>query len=191
MQFILSYNTIITNVPVCHIIILHIIGYQKITKDKTSDADLANEEVAFQPQTWTSRPLSDVEVAFQLQMQRSRSNLRSGPRVLCQTRRSRSNLRHGGRQTRTSRPLSNAEVAFQFQPRRSQDVDLASFLYQTRRSRFNSNASLSRSAFQHRREHVSYASQHQSKVRIQRETRISAVTDSHEFGQLHPHFLST
>ena len=90
----------------------------------------------------------------------------------------------------TSHLLSDVEILCQTQ--RSPDADLASFVRrggrQTRRSRFNSNASLSSSAFQHRREPVSSASQHQSKVRVQHETRISAVTDSHELGQLHPIF---
>ena len=67
-------------------------------------------------------------------------------------------------QTRTSRPLSDADLAFQLKREPSS------------------------SAFQHRREPVSSASQHQSKVRVQRETRISAVTDSHELDQLHPIF---
>ena len=90
---------------------VHVVGYKKITKDEASDADLANAEVTFQPQTRTSRPLSDAEVAFQSQTRRSRSNLRRGSRVLCQTRRSHSNFRREGRQMRTSRPLSDAEVA--------------------------------------------------------------------------------
>jgi len=44
------------------------------------------------------------------------------------------------------------------------------------------------SAFQHKCEHVSSVSQHQSEVHVQRETRVSAVTDSHEIDQLHPIF---
>ena len=54
-----------------------IVGYQKITEDKASDASLLDAEIAFQPQTrtsrsnvrrggrqtQTSRPLSDAEVA--------------------------------------------------------------------------------------------------------------------------------
>ena len=100
--------------------------------------------------------------------------------------------------------MPNADPAFQPLTRRSPDANLASFVRrggrQTRRSHFNlrrgpqpaphfnSNASLSNSAFQHRHEPVSSASQHQSKVRVQRETRISAITDSHKLGQLHPIF---
>jgi len=58
-------------------------------------------------------------------------------------------------------------------------------------SRFNTNSSLRSfafqcepvsSAFQHRREPMSSASQHQSKVLVQRETRVSAVTDSRKLG---------
>ena len=45
------------------------VGYQKITEDKASDANLPDAEIAFQPQTRTSR-----------------SNVRRGPRVLCQMR---------------------------------------------------------------------------------------------------------
>ena len=117
------------------------------------------------------------------QMRRSRFNLRRGLRVLCQRR---------GRI-----PISDAEVA-RYRPRvlcqtrRLPDADLASFVRRGGRltwtSCFNSNAKLSSSAFQHRREPMSSASQHQSKVRVQRETRISAITDSHELGRLHPIF---
>ena len=92
-------------------------------------------------------------------------------------------------QTQTSRPLSDAEVAFQSLTRRSPDADLASFVrresHQTRTSHPLSNSSLSSSAFQHRREPASSASQHQSKVGVQRETCISAITDSHKLDQLH------
>ena len=166
------------------------VGYPKITKDETSDADLSTAEVAFQPQTRTSRPLSDKEVAFQSQTRRSRSNLRRGSRVLCQTRRSHSNFRRVGRQMWTSRSLSDADLAFQCQTRRSPDEALASFVRHGPRPapRFNSNVNLSSSAFQHRREPVSSASQNQSKIRVQRETCISSITDSHELGQLHPIF---
>ena len=106
-----------------------------------------------------------------------------------------SSVRRGGRI-----PTSDAEVARRgprilCQTRKSSDADLASFVRrggrQTRRSRFNSNASLSSFAFQHRREPVSSASQHQSEARVQREARISAITDSHELDQLHSNFLST
>ena len=74
------------------------VGYQKITKDEASDADLANAEVAFQPHTQTACPLSNAKVAFQSQARRSPdADLASF-------------VRRGGRQTRTSRPLSDAEV---------------------------------------------------------------------------------
>ena len=53
---------------------LSVVGCLKITEDKISDANLPNAEVAFQPQTRTSRPLSDAEV------------VRRGPRVSTQTR---------------------------------------------------------------------------------------------------------
>ena len=93
------------------------VGYKKITEDKASDANLPDAEIAFQPQTRTSRSLSNAEVA------------RHGPRVLSQTR-------------------------------RSPDADLASFVKHGPQPapRFNSNASLSSSAFQHRRKVVSSAS---------------------------------
>ena len=42
------------------------------------------------------------------------------------------------------------------------------------------------STFQHRHDPVSYVSQHQSELCVQRETRISTVTDSHKLDQLHP-----
>ena len=127
--------------PPIHITLDMIVGYQKITADKTSDANLPDAEIAFQPQTRTSRPLSDAEVA------------RRRPRIL----------------------MSDAQVAI----RGPQPTP-----------RFNSNASLSSSAFQHRREPVSSASQHQSEVRVQRETRVSSVTVSHDWVS-HSHVLPT
>ena len=79
-----------------------------------------------------------------------------------------SSVKRGGRI-----PTSDAEIARRgprilCQTRKSPDADLASFVKhggrQMRRSRFNSNASPSSSAFQHRRKPVSSASQYQSKV---------------------------
>jgi len=35
---------------------------------------------------------------------------------------------------------------------------------------------------------VNSASQHQSEVRVHRETRVSAITNNRELGQLHPIF---
>ena len=39
------------------------VGYQKITEDKASDANLPDAEIAFQPLTRTSRPLSDADLS--------------------------------------------------------------------------------------------------------------------------------
>ena len=139
---------------------------------------MPDAKVAFQPQT---RRSPDADLVFQCQTRRSPdANLASS-------------VRRGGRI-----PTSDVEVArrgpasFLSQTQKSSDADLASFVRrggrQTQRSRFNSNASLSSFVFQHRREPVSFASQHQSEVRVQREARISAITDSHELDQLHPIF---
>ena len=137
-------------------------------------------------------------------MQRSRSSLRRGPRVpmsdaevgrprprvLCQTRRS-----------------PDAVLAFQCQTRRSPDADLASFVRRGGRQMQTSHSNVRRgprvlcqmrtpanSVFQLKRKSeqlrvpVSSTSQHQSEVRVQCKTRISAITDIHKPRQLHPIF---
>ena len=144
------------------------VGCLKITEDKASDANLTDAEVAFLPQMWAS----------------------------CQTRGSHFNpnvdlasfVKRRGRILTPDANLAslpNAMVVLFFETQTSGSC----FNIKMRAcvaSRFNSNASLSSSALQHRREPGSSASQNQSKIRVQRETCISAITDSHK-----SHFLST
>ena len=90
---------------------LAVVGYQKITEDKASDANLPDAEIAFQPQRGPPVPMSDAEVA------------RRRPRVLCQTRRSPDADLAFQCQTRTSRPLSmrtSANSAFQLKHKSEQ-----------------------------------------------------------------------
>jgi len=159
---------------------------------------MPNVKITFQPKCG-SRVLC--------QMWRSRSNLRREPQLICGPQpvqrpisdsdlasnckhrsqpESPSNLKRGFHQQygariafcakRNSRSaLQYADLRVMFQ---HQNASLRSFLLQFQYKPMSS-------AFQHRREPVSSASQHQSKVRVQRETRVSAVTDSCELGQLH------
>jgi len=129
--------------------------------DLNSDADLSLSSV--QLQTWTSHPTANAD------------------RVPI------SNANFINNTMRGSRSVPNVIVVLLFNTRTSG----SRFNIKTQACvalLFNFNASLWASPSNTDVESVSSASQHQSEVRGLARTRVSAVTDSHELGQLYPIF---